>query len=537
MGKRSRLYIIGIDGATFNIVSPMVERGELPNIGSVMAQGAWAPLKSTVPAFSPVAWSSIITGVNPGRHGIADAFIHHPDYHMSFANSTYRKNEPIWSIVNSMGVKTGVMNVPLTYPPEHVGGFMITGMFTPESADDFTWPLELRGDLQKRFGKYRFEAVQGENLERVIKTTYESIEQKDAVLDYLLAKDDPDFLFMVYVETDRIQHQFWKFIDEKNTTVNDADRRRYGSMIGDVYKKLDGSIGKIARRMGPEDTLIIVSDHGFGPLRTAFSLGAWLEENGYITYADNPAKSAAPSKISSIIQRIKRKALGIAPDKDEQINRFFGGVDWANTKAFTEGAAGGVFINVKGRQKTGTVEPGAEYERVRGELIAKLLEIKDPANGEKVIESAQKREEIYHSPDGLEGIPDLVVVCKMGYHTISPSEAAYYRMENTGMFFAHRWSGRHDDYGVLMMRGPKVKKGVKLSGADVMDVTPTALHLMGLPVSNEFDGKVLSEAIEGAPVESPAGEYAISKTGSAKDFSEDEAEQIRQKMIELGYLE
>ncbi|MBI4666700.1 MAG: alkaline phosphatase family protein [Nitrospinae bacterium] len=532
---RGRVYVVGLDGATFDIINPMVARGLLPNLAAIMKEGVHAPLRSTVPAFSPVAWTSIMTGVNPGRHGIADAFIHHPDYRMSFANSTYRKCRPVWAILNEMGYTTGVMNVPLTYPPEHVDGFMITGMFTPETATDFTWPVELMGELRHRFGKYRFEAVQSENLDKVISTTYESIDQKDRVLEHLLEKSDPDFVFMVFVETDRIQHQFWKFIDPLRPDVDDAGRAKYGSVISDVYARLDRSLGKIMARLTPKDSVVIVSDHGFGPLRRAFSLGNWLIDNGYTAYSGN-SEQTKPSFASSLIDVFKRKALGVGPDKDKQINRFFNGVDWACTKAFTEGAAGGIFINSKDAYPNGLVNPGDEYENLREEIIDGLMKLQDPATGKLVVEAVHRREDVYKPMPSTQGIPDLIVTCAEGYHTISPSEAAYYKLDIEGMFFTHRWSGRHADYGVFMMKGPSARQGVKLERAHVNDVTPTVIHLMGSPVSGEFDGRPLYEGLTGPEIGTDAA-YSLANAGVVRDFSSDEARQIEEKLKELGYLD
>lgn len=535
--KKNRIFVIGLDGATFDVITPLIQEGKLPNIAGLMERGSWGTLRSTVPAFSPVAWTSMITGVNPGKHGIVDAFIHHNDYRMSFVNSTYRRYKPIWSILNSLGKSTGVVNVPLTYPPEEVNGFLITGMFTPEHVDDFVYPHELRRHIREKAGRYIFEAVQSSNMNRVIRSTYEVIEQRDKIFSYLLSAYDLDFYFFVFVETDRIQHSFWKFMDE-NSDVSASERKKYGRIIADIYKRLDDSIGRILKYTTDEDTVMLVSDHGFGYMPRAFALSNWLREKGYTKYM--PGQELAIPHPPSMFDRIKKKALRTAEDADKEtaLNWYFKNIDWRDTTAFTEGASGGIFINRAGRQKEGIVKDG-EYENVRSRIIDGLKELRDPATGKKVVYAAHRREEIYFTDD-FSGIPDLIVICEKGYHTISPSECAYYRLSGKEMFFSHAWSGRHEENGIFVVKGPMIKPGCRLESANIMDVTPTILYLMDKPLNSGFDGKVLLDAVKdewkSAHPSRYAADYTLKPGCSAADFSDEESRQIEERLRNLGYL-
>jgi predicted AlkP superfamily phosphohydrolase/phosphomutase len=535
---KKRLFVIGLDGATFDIITPLIKEGRLENISSLMEQGTWGELRSTIPAFSPVAWTSLVTGVNPGKHGITDAFIHHlAEYRISFVNSTYRKYKPIWSALNTFGNKTGIVNVPLTYPPEHVDGFIITGMFTPENAVDFIYPPELKDILKRKFGKYIFEGVQSDKLERVLRTTYNVIDQHDDIALYLLDEHDLDFFFLVYVETDRIQHQFWKFMDEKNTTVSRKERKRYKNVIKDLYQRMDVSIGKILKQLRDEDTLMIVSDHGFGPLYKAFSLSNWLIEQGYTVYNKNVKDRSS----FALLKKVKDRFLGGNAEKNEELNRYLCNVDWKRTRAFTEGAAGGIFINMEGRQKEGIISEGEEYERLCSEIANSLKEVIDPSTGIKVVEEVYLRKDIYWG-DKFDTAPDLVVVCSRGFHTISPSECSYYKIYNKDIFFTHKWSGRHEDNGIIIMKGPKIKKGYKLKGANILDVAPTILFLMDKPSSREFDGEILLNAIENYSITSDPINYTDSYNlkigrGAEKEFSLEESALIKERLKSLGYIE
>lgn len=536
--EESRFFVIGLDGATFDIITPLIKEGKLENIASLMEQGAWGELRSTVPAFSPVAWTSLITGVNPGKHGITDAFVHHVDeYRISFVNSSYRKYKPIWSVLNTFGKKTGIVNVPLTYPPEQVDGFMITGMFTPENVEDFIYPSELRDLVKKEFGKYTFEGAQSDNLEKVLKTTFNTIDQHDNIASYLLDEYELALFFLVYVETDRIQHQFWKFMEEENPTVSLNDRKKYKSVISDVYQRLDVSIGEILKRVRDEDTLMIVSDHGFGSLHRAFSLSNWLIEHGYTIY--NKYKKDHSS--FTLLHKVKERLLGRKVDKEEELNRYFYNIDWKRTKAFTEGAAGGIFINKRGRQREGIIREGEEYERLCSEIVDSLQKVIDPLTGSKVVEDVYRCEDIYWG-DNFDTVPDLIVICSSSFHTISPSECSYYKIDNKDIFFTHQWSGKHEDYGILIMKGPKIKEGIRLEGAKIIDVAPTILYLMDTPLSKEFDGKILLDAIEDNYITSHPVTYTDTyrlkvEGGCEEDFSFEEAEQIRERLKALGYIE
>lgn len=537
---KKRVFIIGLDGATFDVLKPLMDNGSAPNMAAVAREGACGPLRSTVPAFSPVAWTSLITGVNPGKHGVVDAFIHHEDaYRITFVNSTYRKTKPLWTMLNEQGKKCGVLNVPLTYPPEKLDGFMITGMLTPETAEDFIYPPELASEIKKIAGKYIFEAVQSaDKPDMVVKETYTAIAQREVIADYLLDNNDPDLFFMVFVETDRIQHQFWKYTDEGNTTVTREQREKYGSVIRDVYSRLDQAVGRITARMGENDTLFIVSDHGFGPLRRAFALGNWLAEKGYTSHVGGRAPTASKMKMG-ILDKIKRRLFGKPEDRDKALNAYFPTVDWSRTTAYTEGASGGIIINLAGRQKDGAVRH-EDYESVRSRIIEELFALKDPATGLKVVENVHRREEIYSGGD-FTGTPDLFVICNSPYHTISPSECAYYHVMGNELFLDHAWSGRHEDYGVLFMKGPGVRKGYNIKGAHIMDVAPTALYAMDAELSSEFDGRPLLEAMEDEALESRPPRYSSSRYirmdgGGNKEFSEEEALQIEERLRNLGYM-
>jgi predicted AlkP superfamily phosphohydrolase/phosphomutase len=536
---KSRLFVVGLDGATFDIIQPLIKKGRLKNIASLMENGAWGTLHSTIPAFSPIAWTSLITGVNPGKHGITDAFIHHIDeYRISFINSTYRKYKPIWSVLNEFGKKANIINVPLTYPPEKLDGVIITGMFTPENADDFIYPTELRKNIKRMIGKYVFEGVQSDNLEKVLQTTYDTIEQHDKIASYLLDEYESDLFFLVYVETDRIQHQFWKFTDNENPTVSRNDKKKYENVISDIYQRLDISIGKLLNRVREEDTLMIVSDHGFGPLHRAFSLSNWLIENGYTVYKE--ANDTSNKSKSKFLGSLHRRLFGKFADKDKELNRYFGNIDWQKTKAFTEGAAGGVFINMKKRQKEGIVKDGEDYESLRLEIIDKLKELRDPLTGSRVVGEIYRIENIYKGGD-LVGAPDLVVECSPRYHTISPSECVYYNLDDRKMFFNHKWSGKHHEKGIFILKGPAIKQGQKLDNLNIVDVAPTMLYLMNIPVSDDFDGKVMFEAINSDYFSDYPVQYTNyqlkTASGLGREFSENESKLLEERLRTLGYIE
>jgi predicted AlkP superfamily phosphohydrolase/phosphomutase len=536
-----KVLLIGWDGATFDIIEPLVTQNRLPTIGFLMQNGVWGKLKSTTPPLTPIAWTSISTGVNPGKHGIYDAMAYFPgERKIGFVNATMRKVKPIWSILSDRGLKVGVMNVPVTYPPDEVNGFVIPGMFTPDGLADFIYPSELQTEIENQFGKYMIESKQDDNPSAYLKLLLEMIDFREKVAAYLIDHYPSDFIFVTFIASDRVQHFFWEYLDTSH-----PEHQKYGEAIALVYERMDQALGRLLERVGSDATVAIVSDHGSGPLSSAFFLNNWLIKNGFLYLKEDlciAIEKSRSSRVRSdfvrfikkvipppILSKIKPKSKG---NLQEELNLFYQLIDWERTIAFSEGVAGGIYINPN------TVKPEQD-EKVFDTLIRGLYDVTD-GNGKKVVKNVYRRDEIYNG-NYVKNAPDLIVICGEGYQIISPNEFLYFnkKYEDT-LFIPHRWSARHEQYGIFMLKGPGVKKKIQIEDCRIIDVTPTLLYLMNEPIPEYMDGKVLNRAIEQEyilknPVCFTSEEITEDRVGI--NLSKEEEEEITKRLKSLGYLE
>lgn len=536
----SKVIIIGWDGATFDIINPLVAAGRLPNVAYLMKNGVWGRMESTIPPLTPTAWTSLITGVNPGKHAIFDAMLYSPGARkMSFVNASMRKSKPVWSILSEAGRKVGVLNVPVTYPPDEVDGFVIPGMFTPEGADNFTYPGGLKDDLMRTFGHYFIECNYSSSPSSYLKSIRSvDVDFREKVASYLMGKYDWDFFFCVFMSSDRVQHFFWKYLDPSH-----PEHGRYGDAIASVYQAMDEALGRLIGESGSDTSVIMVSDHGSGPLKKAFFLNYWLLKNNYLflerDFADVYKKTSRvwPRIAGTVKKGIRsftsgRVGSGVTQSQRDALNLFPSQIDWDRTIAFSEGVGGGVYINPL---KVGPEDYALTVEKIRNGL----LDLRDDL-GQRVVSAVHRREEIYHG-DFTALAPDLIVLCESGYQVIAPNELLLFGKEfENRLFLTHRWSGRHEHDGIFIMKGPAVKKNMEINGCRIIDVAPTVLYLMGEEVPRYMDGRVLEVSIkdsflEGNPVRFSSG--ADAQEPQRVSLSEDEDRKISERLRDLGYIE
>lgn len=532
-----RVFIIGWDGATFDVMAPLLTQGRLPNVARLMREGAWGRLESSVPPLTPIAWTSISTGVNPGKHGIFDAILCIPEQRRSvFVNASRRKVPPLWSILSDSGKSVGVFNVPVTYPPEKVRGFIVPGMFTPGNVESFMHPAHLRAEIEARFGRYQIEGRRSANPSAYLKSIIDETELGGRIISHLIDSHHPDFLFAAFMGSDRAQHFFWKYLDPAH-----PEHARHGDAVAKVYETLDRVLGDLLLKVGDDDTLLMVSDHGAGPLRTAFFLNNWLKRAGLLRLRGDFAALVRSRRwrgrlaaLKRLVTRPIRRLAGRADgdDRGDEMNSFFSVVDWETTVAFSEGVAGGIYLN---RER---VEPGRR-EAVLSEIVRGLLAVRG-AQGEQVVDRVCRPGEIYHG-EALPSAPDLIVLCRPGYQVIAPNEMFFHRSEyRDELFLPHRWSGRHEQQGIFLLRGPAVRRGAEVEGCSVVDVAPTVLYLMGEPVPEYMDGAVLGRALDddfvrSNPPRTAAGAAAEETPG--RPLSPGEESEVLARMRDLGYME
>jgi predicted AlkP superfamily phosphohydrolase/phosphomutase len=453
--ESQRLVIIGIDGGTFKIIDYLVSQGRLPNLNKLMSTGVKAELASSIPPLSHTAWVSLYTGKNTGKHGIYEVVRRRNNSYALQSLTLIGISRTLWSVLSRHGKRVCVYNVPVTYPPRSVNGIMISGMDTPGTESPFAYPEKVKGEVLKTFPHYVIDlpldtfvsAHHPQPLKYQIEKIYESLETQIGVIDYLLSKEDWDLFFGVITVTDRLQHLLWRFVEKKfegqGMTGEEED---YAEKVFGAYERIDGAIGQFLQRYG-FGRIMVLSDHGFGPLMKDVHLNNFLAEQGLLSYYPQSFTNRTKAFLRGMARRnlppsVKvrmKKAFGLRGPSFKMLSRQ---IDWNRTKVYSIGYFGNLFVNLKGREPLGIVERGSEYESVLEEVISKLYELKDPEDGKTVVERVYRKEELYRG-EAFDVIPDLFLVMR---------NYAYMAMNqfgkcSQGIFETSQRNGRTDPCG------------------------------------------------------------------------------------------
>jgi predicted AlkP superfamily phosphohydrolase/phosphomutase len=565
-----KLLVIGFDGASFRIIKPLVDRGKLPTFKKVLNEGVHSILKSTIDTNSPCAWSTFITGKNPGKHGIFGFFENIPNsYNVRFINGSFRNGKSIWKILSEHGKRVGVMNVPFSYPVDDVNGFMIGGPDSPSKYDyRFAFPEGIIREIEASTGKYIIEAgasalVRKGKLNQAIDKLHECIRTRTSVAKNLLEKDNYDFFMVVFTESDRVQHHFWKYINPLHPAYSWPEKKRFENTIYEVYEELDGALKEILDTAGENFSLLVMSDHGAGPSsNVTLFLNRWLRSEGYLSFKSrislqdytvnslergfSKAYVLAKSRLSRTWKRRLRKFMPGLKNKAVSKLRSLQ-LDWENTKAFSWENAPTIYINLKNKFPCGNVEPGKEYEKIREDLRQKILDITHPANNKRVVEKVYTKEEVYWGPYS-DRAPDLFIEFKDDQCTVRPGYAS-----KRGTFFEvitgerlkkveiiSRPSGVHNRDGIFLFHGNDIKRGTKIEELCLYDISSTILYYLGIPIPSDFDGKVVTDVFtEKFLGNNPIRYSEGSSEREAFDvgYSKEESEIIAERLQGLGYID
>jgi predicted AlkP superfamily phosphohydrolase/phosphomutase len=568
--KPLKVLVVGLDGGSWSVIEPLARAGQIPNIARIMA-GVRGPLESTIPPVTPPAWTSFMTGKNPGKHGLYHFVEPEPGtYRTRYTNAGSRKARSIWSILSEAGHRVGVVNVPMTYPPEPVDGFMISGMDTPDEASEFIHPRSLVPELRQAVGPIKLDVRflgfmhNDPRRQQVLGELHDIDEQRFRMMLHLLDREPVEVCMVVYGSTDTAQHYFWHYADPSHFRYDPHGATVFGNAIGDVYRRLDRQIGVLMERLREDGVVMVVSDHGFGPTSSkTIYLNRYLAELGLLTYLGS-GTAGVGGLVSNAVRGMDRRLRGaLSSDQKKRLARLFpnlrtkweasltafDAIDWGMTKAYCSevlASPANIWINVKGRQPQGTVDPGGEYSELIDFLSERLLALKDPHTGRRVVERVLRKNEVYEGPY-LDQAPDLLLAWWEGdgfnAKTSLPKDHGKPVVGEDPAEVSGRaeWSGTHRMDGVLAVRGSGIKVGAQVTGARIMDMAPTILHLLGEPIPDDMDGRVLTEMFDSTHLERyPVRHRTAGPAGPATDtetYSDEESEMIRKRLQDLGYLE
>ena len=548
--SRKKVIVIGLDGADWRLLDDWLNQGELPELATLIQNGAKGKLRSTIRPESSVAWSSFATGVNPGKHGVFGFAAHEPKtYSYNLVNSTSVRTPAFWDFLGEQGFTVGLFNVPITYPPRPVNGFLIGGMLTPSVDSNFTYPAELQVQLNQRFGTYILDPSEGisDRISVVERVKLHTAQQVEIALDFL--KDSTwDFFGIVFTGPDRLQHFFWPGMDHLYHTPGSMGGETNAEVLLAHYRSLDKAIGRILDQL-PADTLVmIMSDHGFNAVARRFYVNAWLQKQGLLSQRSNLdlASRVVPlmNRLKSVpyLRNLKNRLFsdtwGPAQMQRSLVAR---SIDWPRTSVYYA-PDGGLRINLIGREPNGIVQPGEDYERLRNQLRQSLLEIKDSKTGEDVIACVYFREELYLGPC-LDLAPDIIVEPHRGHADADHNYILDGKLDDQALDVfgsSAPYSGNHALDGILIASGQSIISGDEISGARIEDIAPTVLASLGAKVPDSLDGRVLTELFipEGMPeVSYYSPEHIAPSLDDSHSFTPDESAMVEDRLRDLGYLD
>jgi predicted AlkP superfamily phosphohydrolase/phosphomutase len=452
----TKVLVIGLDGADFTLIGPWMDAGRLPRLRAIRDEGISGPLLSVIPPLSPPAWTTAATGVNPGRHGIFDFFRMDPDSLVAYTETAASRRVPgVWTLLSEAGRRVGILNMPMTDPPDPVDGFQIGGLPHPDSTG-FAYPAPLEARLHAegyRLDRMGEALIPGEEaaLEAEILDTF----RRRSRLALALGEENPDLdlYWVVFTGTDRMQHFFWKFMEPEHPFHDPGLAPRFGDSILRLYEEVDRVVGELvdqarsqAQGQGRELAVLVISDHGFYGVHRAFRPQSFLR---------NP------------------------PSGEEPI-----------TQAYSlETNASMLFVPERGRERNAVLSP-EEHDALADTILRRMLEARDPESGASPIAFGARREDVYR---GLyvDKAPDLVFLARPPYYLIH--EEGDKEPFGTPEF---SFSAHHGFRGILMAQGPMFRKGVLEGRQGLIDLAPTLMYLAGEPVPGYMEGEVLTGLID-----------------------------------------
>ncbi len=553
-----KILVVGLDGATLDLIKPWAAEGFLPTLNRLMRDGAHGVLRSTLPPMTAPAWTSFATGTNPGRHGLYDWVSREPgSYRFSPVTALDSQAPTIYSLLSQAGRRICALNVPMTYPAVPVNGVMVSGMPAPTVQSGITYPGELYEEILQSVGDYILypdpgQAYSDSGVDSFLKRLYRCTTLRIQTFDYLRRREAWDFAMVVFNGTDTICHALWKYMDREHPLHDSRGHSKFGRAIRDFYQFIDSYLATIVDTLDDDTSLMIMSDHGFGPFHKFIHVNNWLIREGLMrVQADFRSRSKhalfrlgfTPMNAYNILMRLGLGALkrevvrGQGQGLLKTLFLSFADIDWPQTKAYSLGNVGQIRINMAGREPLGCVQPGAEYEAVRERIMARLAELRDPETGEKVVEAAYRREEIY-SGDQIEHAADIVFIPRrLEYFGFGEYEFGSHKVIEA---MQRGISGTHRLNGTFLAYGAAIQAGLTVEGARITDLAPTILYLMGVPIPDHMDGRVLRELIQPdfQPVQS-AGEYgswAESSSGGENGLTAEEKQILTERLRSLGYV-
>ncbi|WP_300462931.1 alkaline phosphatase family protein [Desulfobacula sp.] len=535
---KNRSILIGLDGATFHLLDPLMQDGTMPFLKEFVESGVRGNLLSVIPPLTPPAWTSLMTGVNPGNHGIFDFFQKEKGgLHIRFTTHHDVRSETIWSIADRQNAKITTLNFPLMMPPPEINGYVISGGWMtwrqirlgchPEDLYERVKALpgfnarELAMDMSHE--EKALEGCRLDEYEEWIRMHIGREEQWMNILKYLMRKDPCELTAILFDGVDKIQHLCWRFLSPKYLNGDmSVQEQRIRNLCLEYFSKLDRILLEINELAGPDARIIMASDHGFGAQTQTFFVNSWLAQNGYLSWAKK-GKS----------KENRSGGLGMS-----QLSKHVYMIDWEKTLAYASTpSSNGIHIVMEDKDHKNGVAL-TEYKQFRDELVEKLYGVTNPVTGKAVVSRVWTREEAFNGPY-TELAPDLTMILgDGGLISILNSDEPVRQRDET--------AGTHRMEGVIMARGPGVCQGKSVDAVSILDVAPLILYTLGMEIPKQMEGRMPSEIFEVSYLQAnpvkDSGDFEIRESvhweESERMVYDEEAEAaMAERLRALGYIE
>lgn len=508
---RKKLVIIGLDGATYQIIENLISKNKLTFFKNLIQKGIHGKIKSTIPVNGASSWASFFAGKNPGRHNIYD-YLSYKNSPASpiIINKNSIKAPMLWDIANKHDLKTFFFNIPILAEPVPVNGVMVTGFLTPQEKC-YAYPESVYEELEKL--DHVFDCGVNGHLKPNVyfKMMLNIFKKQMEFFSRKIQTTDWDLVFATFNLLERIQRVFW-----------DDD-----SKIEEAYSIIDSELHAISERLEKSCHLIVLSNYGYSSVNRKFFVNEWLWErkflqrnistqktmitdvdeiifnhkNGHVPFiteiltksgfTKSNIRSILPTDISELLKTAVPKAI------KKMFHREYLDINWKKTQAyFVSENLQGININTKGREPNGIVNPGDDYEKLIDKIISELYHLKDPFSLENVVDDVFRKEELFCG-DCLDEAPDIILVPFQNKYALDPNKRNS-RLSIGPTNDDNPIKAQRNREGTLFLSGPNIKQGVKIHGITIYDLLPTILSLLNIDYNDDFDGKILHKIFENA---------------------------------------
>ena len=544
----NKVFVVGLDGVGFPVIDPWIAAGELPHLREYVQAGTIGELRSVIPPLTGPAWSSFQTGVNPGKHGIFGWTKQKPGgYGFRVVDSRDIAVPTVWELASAQGRKVISIGIPVTYPPRVVNGVIVPGMLTPRSDPAPTYPKAAYAELRRAAPGYRFfpECAHRFTVRAKVEELLTSARGRAAAARYFMTNHDWDLFVLHLQTTDKAQHDLWGMV------------RNGVDPVLTVFREVDRLVGELvetARGMGA--TVVFISDHGMGPEEYTFSVNTWLWQEGYLQLRGGLGGRLKRAMFRAGFTQRRLMSLGLAlypfayrlglansfvdAVGDSVIARAIGAlflsfsdIDWGRTRAYSRADIGHVIVNLRGREPHGIV-PEAERDSLVDELIEGLNSVVNPDTGEPLLGEAYRREEVYSGPH-LEEAPDIMFIPK-DLRTIATGASGFY---SNRLFDRPLLRANHRMDGIMIGMGEPFQAGTRIEGAQLIDLAPNLLYLLGCEIPRYMDGRLWDDAyLQGYVTAHPPRFSDLDLPGGAAtvEASAADEEELKRRLRGLGYL-